>query len=71
MDLDTLQRKAGGMLIIALRRANGTLIESPARTLICEPGDHVVAMAQPKNLPPDFLTPPPANRRIYRGAEVA
>jgi voltage-gated potassium channel len=71
MDLDTLQRRAGGMLIIALHRADGTLLESPDHALVCEPGDHVVAMTQPSRLPANFLKPSVAPRRLYRGIEVA
>ena len=68
-DLDTLRRQAGGMLVVALRRADGTLIQSPAGTLVCAPGDHVVAMVQPSQLPAEFLQPAASKRRVYLGVE--
>lgn len=70
--VDDLQNQAhGGLLVLAVKRTNGDFVEEPRSDFIFEKSDHIIAVVQPRTLPPDVLVEPVRKVRRYRGAEVA
>ena len=57
----------GAVMVLAIKHADGSVLEGPQPTTRIQPDDKLVAIVQAQNIPDGVLEPPRIRKMVYRG----